>query len=430
MRIQDIAKTDGGSICILGFGREGQAMLDVLEQHADDHAVILADANPAFTHAEYPTIAGPDYLEQVDAQNFWMIIKSPGIPPHPLFQKWGDRLTSSTQIFLDTVMDAGAQVIGVTGTKGKSTTTSLIHAILQAAGKDAHLVGNIGEPAIAHIAQAKPGATFVLEMSSYQLMNVTVSPHIAVVTSFFPEHLDYHGSLDSYRDAKRHICRFQQPDDLVLYSDDAPGAWEVAQDGPSKKLAYHASESPVSLEETHLIGRHNLTNIAGAWKVAEHVGVERETAVQAIRAFHGLPHRLQLLGVHHGITWVDDAISTTPQSTIAALDALGPAVQTIILGGKDRGLTFHDLGNRIANSQVTHVILFPGSGPRIQQAIEDSHARGVQFHHAADMHQAVTIAKQMTTPGRTCLLSTASPSYGMFTNFEEKGTAFQREIQS
>ncbi len=319
-------------------------------------------------------------------------------------------------------------MIGVTGTKGKSTTTSLIYTILNAGGKDAVLVGNIGEPAIAHVHEAKPGTIFVLEMSSAQLMDLTVSPHIAVVINLYPEHLDYHGSFAAYREAKRNICRFQKPQDAVFYSADTTGAWEVAEAGDGKKIPYAAEDAPIRIEETHLIGRHNLSNIAGASAVAAYLNIDRPAVRQAIQDFRGLPHRLQLLGTHHGIEWVDDAISTTPQSTIAALDALGPKVQTLILGGKDRGLTFHDLGERIAGSQVTQVILFPGSGPRIRQAIEDAHASGVEFHEASDMAQAVSIAKRVTQPGRICLLSTASPSYGMFRDFEEKGEAFAREV--
>lgn len=434
MRIQEL---NGKNVLMLGYGREGQAMAQALKDHQIECNLTITEKYPdvqiigiqhPLIHWAGPHVDAPKYL--TDLTEFDMIIKSPGIPPNDELselEKLG-KLTSSTQIFLDTVMDAGAQVIGVTGTKGKSTTTSLIYAILKAASKDAHLVGNIGEPAIAHLDAANPGTIFVLEMSSYQLMSLTVSPHIAVVTNFYPEHLDYHGSLAAYRDAKQHICRFQTEDDAVFYSGDTQTALEVAQEGRGKKIAYHASESPVTIQETHLIGTHNLSNIAGAWRVAEYLGVDKETAVKAIKEFQGLPHRLQPLGTHHGITWIDDAISTTPQSTIAALDALGPTVQTIILGGKDRGIPFDDLGDRIANSQVTHVILFPGSGPRIRQAIQDSHASGVQFHEAEDMHQAVTVAKQVTSPGRTCLLSTASPSYGMFKDFQEKGEAFQREI--
>src|SRR3989338_10171850 len=163
-------------------------------------------------------------------------------------------------------------------------------------------------------------------------------------------------------------------------------------ESPGTRIPFSADECPVPIEETKLLGDHNRSNIAAAYKVGIHLKIPQEVMLKVIRDFRGLPHRLQSLGVHHGIEWIDDAISTTPESTIAALDALGERVQTIILGGQDRGNDFTDLGKRIAESSMKQVILFPGSGPRIRKAIEEAGAK-IKFHDATSMEQAVELSK-------------------------------------
>ncbi len=420
LRIQDL---NGKKICILGFGKEGRAMLDVLEKNCSGTEITIADKNTELRITNYESQSGDAYLN--DLSRFDIIIKSPGIPPQPQFAAVKDKMTSSTQIFLDTVQDTGVTVIGVTGSKGKSTTSTLIYELLKAAGKDVLLVGNIGEPAIAHLDDAVPGKIFVLEMSSYQLMDLRTSPHIAVVTSFFPEHLDYHGSLEAYHDAKKNIAKFQAPHDAVFFNDRSDGARAIAMESKGTRTPFTADDCPVRPEEMKLLGEHNRGNVAGAFKVGLHCGLAPRQMLPVLRTFQGLPHRLQSLGVQDGIEWIDDAISTTPESTIAALDALGDRVATVILGGQDRGNDFTGLAERIRTSSVKTVILFPGSGPRIRTAIGDARA-DVCFHEADSMEKAVDLAKKNTMEGKIVLLSTASPSYNMFKNFEEKGASFAR----
>ncbi|MDD5623836.1 MAG: UDP-N-acetylmuramoyl-L-alanine--D-glutamate ligase, partial [Candidatus Peribacteraceae bacterium] len=384
MRISELA---GKSICILGFGREGRAMLKALQEYAPGCRITIADRNKELERKNYDTQLGEGYLSNLD--RFEVIIKSPGIPPNSKLKTQNSKLTTPTQIFFDTIKDSGATVIGVTGSKGKSTTASLIAAILKAAGKDVLLIGNIGEPAIAHLKDAQPGALFVMEMSSYQLMDLTVSPRIAVITAFFPEHLDYHGSLEAYKEAKKHIARFQTKDDRVFFAADSAGAREIVAESPGKRIPFSASDAPVALGETKLLGAHNLSNIAAAFLVSRELGVPKEAAVGAIRNFTPLPHRLQSLGVIGGIEWVDDSISTTPESAIAALDALDDHVATIILGGQDRGYDFTPLAKRLKNSKVQTIILLPDSGATIRKAIEQEGVTA-PCHAAATMKEAVT----------------------------------------
>lgn len=423
MKLQDL---NGKRVCMLGYGREGKAVISAIERLKVDAKITVADQNEELRVANCDVRVGPDYLKNLE--EFDVIIKSPGIPHSPEIDAVKNKMTTATNIFFDSVEGTGALIIGITGSKGKSTTSTLIFDILKAAGKDAYLVGNIGKPALDQLEHAKPGAVFVHETSSYQLLDMTVSPHVSVVTSFFPEHLDYHGSLEAYRDAKKHICEYQSEEDMVFFPGHDPGAVEIAKAGNGRKLPFLIDDCPVELSETKLIGDHNRSNIAGAFMVCTELGIDPNVAITAIKNFTPLPHRLQPLGVISGIEWIDDAISTTPESAIAALDALGDRVATVILGGQDRGNDFSGLAARIKNSAVKTVILFPGSGPRIREAIGDAQA-DVCFQEADSMQKAVEAAKKHTADGKICLLSTASPSYGMFKNFEEKGDRFQECIK-
>jgi UDP-N-acetylmuramoylalanine--D-glutamate ligase len=428
MRIEDLS---GKTVCLLGFGKEGQATLKALETFAPGCEVTVADKNEAITvdTKKHWLQVGSGWLKNLE--KFDVIIKSPGIPHQPEFDAVKEKITNSTQIFLDSVRSRGSMVVGVTGTKGKSTVSSLIYAVLKEGGKDVYLVGNIGKPALGYLEHSKKNTIFVQEMSSYQLQECTTSPDIAVVTSFFPEHLDYHGSLEAYKDAKMHIARFQKPADIVFYNGKWESAKEIAEESPGKKVPYLMSGAPVTLEETKLIGEHNLENIAVAWRVGEYLGVSKEAAIAAFKKFEPLPHRLQSLGVYHGIEWIDDAISTTPESTIAALRALGDKVRTIILGGQDRGLDFMSLAKEVVkHSSVQTVILFPGTGPRIKEAMQKIGTSKISFCDAETMEEAVRIAKEKTPKGSVCLLSTASPSYNMFKNFEEKGERFAECVRN
>lgn len=395
---------------------------------------------------------GAHYLHGLD--QFAVIIRSPGIPPKPEFDAVTEKMTNATNIFLHSI-PSETLVIGVTGSKGKSTTSSLIHHILKTRGKETLLLGNIGEPAIRHLNAITPQTIVVMELSSFQLLHTRKSPRIAVVTSFFPEHLDYHGSFEEYKAAKHHITAHQTADDVVFYAAPAPpltslspwkgervkrtavsegeGVYEIAMQSPGKKILFSEKDAPVSLEETHLIGAHNLRNIAGAWKVTDLLGIPKTIAIQAIQTFQGLPHRLAFLGKHHGIEWVNDSISTNPNATIEALNALGDRVTSLILGGKDRGFDYSALAYRIAQSQIKNIILLGETAPRIHEALTKALYQG-KISRVKDLYEGVSTIKQdvlPTTPyslSPLVLLSPASPSFDQFKNFEERGEMFKRYI--
>ncbi len=471
MHIRELA---GKKVCILGYGREGKAMAAALEEYAKGCTITIADKNQEAKITKYESQLGENYLRNID--RFDVVIKSPGIPPRELSDLSPTLITTPTQIFFDSIKDSGAIVIGVTGSKGKSTTSSLIHAILKASlsskktplpvgihtsplpaaairksqppdqsavcepllrgGGESFLVGNIGDPAIAHLKDAKPNTIFVLEMSSYQLMDLTVSPHIAVVTAFFPEHLDYHGSLEAYLEAKKNITKFQKANDVVFFNADYPEAKKIADGSIGTKMPFTKKDAPVRLEDIQLKGEHNLGNIAAAWKVCEQLGIPKETAIEAINKFKGLPHRLESLGVHDDIEWVNDSISTTPESAIAALKALGNRVSVIILGGQDRGYDFGLLAKKIKESPTLRMaILLPDSGTVIGKALEHAGA-AVILSNAETIEEAVHTARVTALDPKPdnglipiVLLSPAAPSYGHFKNFEERGEMFKQAVQ-
>ncbi len=432
MKISDFA---GKNICILGFGREGRAMAKALTEYAKGCEITVADMNKETeVPKEFKKQTGDKWLTNLEI--FDVLIKSPGIPPQPEITRLHEKLTTSTQIFLDTVKGTGAFVIGITGSKGKSTTSTLIHAILKAAKENTYLIGNIGEPAIAHLKDAKPKTIFVLEMSSYQLMDLTVSPDIAVITAFFPEHLDYHGSLDAYLEAKKKITAFQSEKDTVFFNADFPEAKDIAEGSKGKKIPFTMKDAPVTSDDVLLKGDHNLGNIAAAWLVTQQLGVPKDSALKTIKAFRGLPHRLESVGVLGGVEWINDSISTTPESAIAALDAFGNRVSVIILGGQDRGYDFALLAQKIAASKSLRMaILLPDSGTVIGKALEHAGAP-VILSSAKTLSEAVEKARKAALDPKPekghipiVLLSPAAPSYGHFKNFEDRGEQFEKAVR-
>jgi UDP-N-acetylmuramoylalanine-D-glutamate ligase len=417
-----IKSLSGKSVCILGFGREGKATFDTIMHFAPDAEVIVADSNPDVQpKSGLKFITGPDYLNRLE--KFDVIIKSPGIKWDPP-AKLAPKVTSATQIFFDSIPDS-VTTVGITGTKGKSTTSYLIHHILKAAGKPVHLAGNIGRPMLAELRGTKPGDIFVLELSSYQLDGLTSSPHIAVITSFFPDHLDYHDNLHDYRESKTNIARFQRPNDYVLYNADSKDCEYIASAGRGRKLPFSSADCPNTEAELPTTA----SNLAAAIKTVSLLGIPNDTAAAAIKTAKGLPHRQESLGKAGGIEWIDDSASVTPESTIAAISTLGDRIDTIIVGGLDRGYDFKQLGRTLATSKIRHIILFPDTGRRIKAATELCRPHPAKdYFETSSMDLAVKHAFESNLPGKVCLLSSASPSYNLFDNFADRGESFRQAI--
>lgn len=423
-----ITELDGKSICFVGYAREGQAMQRALAHYAPNAQLTFADANADAKIEGAHTQLGPNYLKDLD--RFDVIIRSMGVPDLPELTTLGDKVTNSTVIFFDTIAQSGVRTIGVTGTKGKSTTSNLIYHALKSADKPVFLMGNIGMPMIGFLHEAKPGVTFVIELSSYMLEHLRRSPEIAVVTSFFPEHLDRHGSVEKYWGAKKNIAAHQATNDAVFYCADYPECRDIAQVSAGKKIAFTAGDFPLAVSETKLKGEHNRSNLAAALKVAEYCGVNREQAIIALKNTEGLPFRLRSLGIKNGIEWVEDSLATAPEATAFALDALGGTIDTLITGGMDRGgYDFTLLGKKIAQSSIRNVVLFPDTGVQIKAAIEAADpASPLTYFETNTMKEAVNFAREHTKKGAVCLLSSASPSYNLFKDYEDKANQFIRAI--
>jgi UDP-N-acetylmuramoylalanine--D-glutamate ligase len=266
---------------------------------------------------------------------------------------------------------------------------------------------------------------FVCELSSYQLTDIQYSPHIAVVVSLFPEHLDYHGNLENYYAAKENIIRFSRLHDYFIYNPRVAELKSWIMKTKAKALQYQADFIP---ESKNLIGAHNQDNIRAAITVAHLFHVSNKQISEALETFTALPHRLQNIGTYNGITFYDDAISTTPESTIAALEAL-KNVKTIFLGGKDRSYNFHNLVAVLKRKGIESIVLFPDTGSEIAKELEATMNYNPVILHTNDMEKAVQFAYTHTPEGSICLLSTASPSYSIWKNFEEKGDLFQLYVK-
>lgn len=380
---------------LLGYGKEGKVTERWLKKTYPGLEIRIADQ-----------ARDPNYLDEQDQAEF--AIKTPGLPKSKVRIPY----TTATNIFM---VHNRIPTIGVTGSKGKSTTASLIAHLL---GSRAKLLGNIGKPMLQELLSKSRPEVYVLELSSYQLDDLTMAPNIAVVTNLFPEHMNYHGSEAAYYEAKKNILLHQTPADLFICNDCHPLLKKWAKEAPGRVLpfAWGKYTSP-------LLGDHNQANIAAAVAVARQFKISTTTVRRALKSFQPLRHRLQKVGTFRGITFYDDAISTTPESTMAAIEALskeGP-IGTLFLGGEDRGYKFQELEKTVRAHKIRNLVLFPDTGPRMLKS-----RAGFKILESRSLKEAVAWAYANTPKGTICLLSMASPSYSLWKNFEAKGDEFQK----
>jgi len=396
-------------ILILGYGIEGKATYDFLKKYCPRATVGIAD--------QKDSPGSDDYLKK--QADYDLVIKTPGIPKRLVTKPY----TTGTNIFF---ANANRPIIGITGTKGKSTTTTLIYSILKEGDLNAYLIGNIGIPMLSELMTEKTDdAIYVCELSSYQLEDIEYSPYISVILNLFPEHMDYHGSFENYKTVKKRIIYHATSKDYFVYNPDYPELLELAKLTKAKGVPF-VEELFFPTEIIPLRGEHNIENVRAAVTVARIIDVPDEAIEAAVRKFTPLPHRLEFVGNFRGIDFYDDAISTTPESTIMAINSI-PNIQTIFLGGKDRGYDFSLLAGKIADSGIKNIVLFPESGAKMKPLL--SHIPGIKLFETSDMKEAVKFAYENTKPGMACVLSTASPSYSVWKNFEEKGDLFKKFVK-
>lgn len=411
--INEIAKMlNGKSILILGFGREGKSTYEFIKKYVKYTSLGIADKNEIKVPEK--VYFGENYLDAV--LEYDVVIKSPGIPFFGIENEKAI-ITSQTDLILKANRE---NVIGVTGTKGKSTTTTLIFNILNQAGKDVRLIGNIGVPPLSCLDDINDDTILVCEMSSHQLENLTVSPHIAVILNIFEEHLDHYNSYEDYQLAKVNVFRYQNSNDAVVYNMEN----KLVKDYVEKYAKGEKIGFPYEYDvETALLGEHNKKNIMAARLVAKQFRVDEEDIKHTVKNFSGLAHRLEFVGEFNGVKYYNDSISTIPEATINAIKSI-ENVNTVIIGGMDRGIHYDEFATYLENSGVENIILAYDTGKRIYEKMNNGKAILVK-----DLEEAVEVAKKVTKKGMACLLSPAAASYGFFKNFEERGERFKELIK-
>ncbi len=459
------------SIVLLGFGREGQASYLLLRKVFPDKQLVIADLsdgvreNPLILNdTNIQFITGNGYLGQI--AEFDVIFRSPGIPVWQMLLKEGEgagnqsapssacfisrsKFTSQTELFLECF---AKQVIGITGTKGKSTTSSLIHHIFKTAGKDVLLMGNIGNPVFHFIEMINPETRIVFEMSSHQLEFIKTSPHISVLLNLYQEHLDAYQSFEDYQLAKLNITKYQQPGDFLIYH------WEDQL--LQKQLSPFVENRrffPFSLQQRihpggfihdgyvcfndgvkmtpvwkihqdrFLRGDHNLKNILAAVNVSMICGIEPENIGDGVATFKGLEHRLEYVGEFANVHFYNDSIATIPEACMEAVKAI-PKVDTLIAGGFDRGVDYTGLGEFLNKTDIRNFILVGPAGQQIRKYLSTAGHPGRKVFFISRFDDFKPIAFRETRAGYACVLSPAAASYDEFENFEERGKRFRELI--
>ncbi|MDO4187852.1 MAG: UDP-N-acetylmuramoyl-L-alanine--D-glutamate ligase [Lachnospiraceae bacterium] len=437
-----INKLTDKRILIFGYGREGKSTEQYIKNHVQYKCLDVFEGK----------------MEEINEDDYDFIIKSPGI----IMLEDNPKYTSQTELFLD---EFSEKTIGITGTKGKSTTSAMIAHVLNECGKKAVLLGNIGKPCFDMIDEIDKDTWVVFELSCHQLLHINWAPHVAVFLNLYEEHLDYYGTMDKYFAAKANIISHQTEDDICFVGENVPKI-----DHKSKDTIING---PLRDFELQILGEHNKTNAEFVYQVAAYVLTGRietrgkvlldETKLlieasikKAISSFKGLPHRLEYFAEIDGVKYYDDSISTIPEACINAIESVENAA-TVIVGGMDRGIDYDILVDFILKREDILFILCYATGRRICEMMgfyyEDNSIYPDEFGNVMstaympnpkeqekelphnvmltiNLDYAVKIAKDNTKPGKACILSPAAPSYGYFKNFEERGDYFKEIVES
>lgn len=435
--------TENKSVCILGYGREGRSTYRLINKYCSPESVTISDLNPVSNPPENVNIiTGENYQDCLD--DFDIVFKSPGIVLKKSPSELKCEITSETQVFFTVYRE---QIIGITGTKGKSTVSSLIYHILKESGKDTYLVGNIGVPVFDIAEDVKEHTVIVCELSCHQLEYMTVSPTTAVFLNLYEEHLDHYGTMEKYHNAKKNIYLHQQQHDCLLINSDIkyeitgaydykisavnPNADIYVYSGIAGKIHIHCNSIEdvynIPVDKIKLLGVHNHYNIAVAYFITSFYHVEQEEFEKALCTFSPLAHRLEYVDTVDGVRYYDDSISTACATAIEALKSV-PNSKTILIGGMDRGIDYTSLVDFLNESDV-NVICMETSGKRIFDMIKSTDFKNPErVHYVQHLDDAVKLAHEITPSGTSCVLSPASASYGIFKNFEERGDAFKKLV--
>ena len=441
-----ISFLENKKILILGFGREGKSTYNFIRKYLNDKKIYIADMQEDLLDKNeflkkdnnIECICGKEYLNGLE--NYDIIIKTPGIAFVNMdITSFKDKIKSQLDLFLEFYDN---KTIGVTGTKGKSTTSSLIYSVLKDQDKNVLLLGNIGNPIFDYIDEINQDTYIVIEMSSHQLEFTNNSPNISIITNLFPEHLDHYNSYDDYVEAKFNIFKFQKENDYFLYDYDNSELKERIKHTNSiqYKVSFNEEDSDIKIENNmvvikdkeiydinsprNLLGDYNLKNIMFVLGVSDILNLDMNKAMKTISEFKTLKHRLEFIGQIDGVKYYDNSIATIPVATEEAIKALKD-VDTLIIGGMDRGIDYSEFAEFLDKCDVKNIICMPDTGHKIAEMMKTNKCIIVNT-----LEEAVEEASIKTEKGKSCLLSPAAASYGFFKNFEEKGDKFKELVMN
>ncbi len=400
-------------IAILGFGVEGKSSRKFVSKKYPKAKVEIRDKN-----------LSPDYLKDLDS--FDLIVRSPGIkylfPEIQNAKKKMVEISSMTKLFF---AHAKGTIIGITGTKGKGTTATMLFHILKDAGKDTYLVGNIGKPMLDIIPKLKKNSISIVELSSFQLQDLDSSPQIAVVLEIAPDHLDYHKNMKEYVEAKSRIAAFQKKSDTVFCIKQNKLSRGIARKSSGRKREIDFTKPGIiDPQDLKIPGNYNFRNALVAASIASHLRIAPKVIRRAIQNFKGLPHHLEFIRELNGVRYFNDSASTNPVSTRAALLAIAEP-KILIAGGVDKNFDYGILKPALKNSTKL-VIIYGASVSKIANEIKG--AATVKI--AEDLHASILEAKKNAGTGDVILFSPASASFDMFKNSKERGKEFSGIVKS
>ena len=413
------------SVLILGFGREGKSTYNYIRRYLPEKKLTVADGKEQNTDDEnVAVVCGENYLDCLGG--FDVVIKSPGISFADVEIPENTFVTCQTDLFLKY---APCKKVGVTGTKGKTTTSTLIYKMLRAGNADCVLMGNMGLPVLDYIDEMTGDKTAVIELSSHQLEFTHSSPQVAVITNIYEEHLEhYRGGMSGYVNAKLNIVRYQGKDDTFIYNgSQGVDRFINPEEIKSRKIAVSEEDKlPFTLDNPRLKGRHNRHDVLYALAAARLFNVSDQHAAEAAADFEGIEHRMEPVGEYRGISFYNDCIATVPRAVMCSVEALSP--QTLIIGGLDRGIDYTDFAANLENSGVEVIIGTKTTGHKIIDMMLSAGTKK-QLVKAENLEEAVKTAYEKTQKGRVCVLSPAASSYNEYKNFEEKGRRFKELVR-
>ena len=454
---------DGRKVAIIGMGVSNIPLLDYFyEKHSkvtvfDNRTIDEIDKNAVGKIEQYgfEYFFGEDNLKHL--KGFDIIFRSPSCMPFIKEIKEeverGAILTTEIEMVLKLTP---AKTIGITGTEGKTTTTSLIYEILKSAGHNCFLGGNIGKPIFTQIKDMRPDDFVILEMSSFQLIDMDVSPDVSLVTNIYPDHLNIHSSYEEYQDAKKNIFKHQNDNGIVVLNNDNDITKLFAKEVNGKVIFFSSKEKLqdgyiydvadgnikycedgvrrhlVNKAQIKLRGIHNYENICAALAVTSKF-VDMEKAINAVKQFIGVEHRLEFVKEIDGVKYYNDSIGTSQASTIAGLNAFDENI-ILLAGGSDKGLDYKEVGEAIAKNVGTLILCGPTS-QKIEEATNQALSKleinkSIEIYNVNNLEEAVKLAKEKSKLGDIVLLSPASASFDAFKIFAERGNKFKEFVNN